>query len=111
MSKVQSKELTAFYRAYKQWLDDGAFDGQPFFRSCGLCANVEKFVEEKFPMEKFSLGREMTRQFQQENLNLNYPFGYSSFMSASATEEQHLDPLRIKWVEDHLKPEFIGETK
>ena len=26
-------------------------------------------------------------------------------------QTQHLDPLRIKWVEYHLKPEFTGERE
>ena len=38
MNKIQSKELTAFYRAYKKWLDEGAPNIEPidFVRSGGF---------------------------------------------------------------------------
>ena len=105
MSKVQSKELTAFYRAYKQWLDDGAPDSEPFYRSCGLCSSVEDVITEPFIVE-----RELNCQFKDAELNPEYPFGGANYASRTQNKEQHLDPLRIKWVEDHLKPEFTGEA-
>lgn len=106
MSKVQSKELTAFYRAYKQWLDDGAPDKDPFHRCCGLCVSVEDFITEPFTVEE-----ELHYQFKDAGLNPDYPFGEWNYEYRSSNWEQHLDPLRIKWVEDHLKPEFTGETE
>ena len=106
MSKVQSKELTIFYRAYKKWLDEGAITAKPFFRSCGLCNSIEDIMIKPSKVEN-----ELRSQFKKSGLNLDYPFGELNYEKCAQNNEQHLDPLRIKWVEDHLKPEFTGEAE
>lgn len=101
---VQSKELTQFYREYKAWLDAGAPDEIPFKRFKGLCDSLAD-VRYYNPTVK----KELQDQFYTEGLNRTYPFGVDNFDIRMFNESQHLDPLRIKWVEDHLKPEFTGE--
>lgn len=105
---VQSKELSYFYRAYKEWLDDGSPDGQPFWRDVGLCDNT-KVLEVGFELMS-KLYTEMNLQFYNEKLDTLFPFGENNFEVRYENNTQYLDPLRIKWVEDHLKPEFTGEN-
>lgn len=103
---VQSKELTYFYHEYKKWLYNGAPDMQPFWRASGLCSSIE-FVSGH--EEKTLVERELKGQFEVNGLDSIYPFGELNFDTRCFEKTQHLDPLRIKWVEDHLKPEFTGE--
>lgn len=107
MCKVQSVGLTEFYRAYKKWLDEGSPDKRPFWRSCGLCGNIEvTYLSSAWEVEN-----ELSEQFAEEGLCGSFPFGAGTYKKEQASGEQHLNPLRIKWVEDHLKPEFTGEEE
>lgn len=106
---IQSKELTQFYREYKAWLDNGAPHKEPFYRFDGLCCSIEESqVEDKCKCKCFE---ELSAQFIDSDLDHNYPFGKESFRARDNDNTQHLDPKRIKWVEDHLKPEFTGEEE
>ena len=105
--RIQSKELTQFYREYKAWLDAGAPIGEPFQRYTGLCDALEGSLW--YDVILMGLLDELKLQFSDEGLDELYPFGKENFISRVELETQHLDPLRIKWVEDHLKPEFTGE--
>lgn len=106
MSKVQSKELTAFYRTYKAWLDIGAPHMNPYSRFSGLCYNTDGFIG-----DANALKEELYEQFLEDGLDDDFPFGKKNYRKCSETNTQHLDPLRIKWVEEHLKPKYTGEKE
>lgn len=104
---VQSKELTYFYRQYKKWLDNGAPDKKPFHRSVGLCSSlIDVLTFEEIDL----IDEELKDQFIFCGLSYVYPFGEDNFDIRMGNNTQHLDPKRIQWVEDHLKPEFTGEN-
>lgn len=97
----QSPELTAFYRAYRDWAyRDGAPQGQPFSRRSGLCYNLDVHVDGHIsPM--FS---EMDKQFRDAGLDPNYPFQpMEDYEMFSDELTQHLCPVRRAWVEEHAK--------
>lgn len=107
---IQSKELTQFYREYKAWLDNGAPDFFPFARFKGLCDNLNHSVSLGDSLLSISkVKNELADWFEYHHLDYKYPFGKENFEDRMMEDTQHLDPLRIKWVEDHLKPEFTGE--
>lgn len=104
---VQSKELTYFYREYNKWLQNGAPNEAPFCREEGLCFSLNTLMGYK---ESILAEVELRNQFRVNCLHYLFPFGEENFYMRTDNSTQHLDPLRIKWVEDHLKPEFTGEN-
>lgn len=100
-----SNELKEFYRAYKSWLDAGATNHQPFKRDSGLCANINVFCKSSilYLDVELSIFKEMTRQFRQAGLSSDFPFGMLQYCGESRSETQHLNPRRVKWVEEHAK--------
>lgn len=105
----QSKELTAFYNAYNDWLEAGAPEENEynFHRHGGLCYNIiyigaiaygtKKLVGELIP--------ELKEQFEKAHLDKDYPFGRWIYLVARYNDTQHLDPNRIRWVKSHLTEE------
>lgn len=119
--KRQSKELTAFYRAYNEWLEVGAPDEyhyidnpNGFIPELGLCNALKKFCTKNNISYKIkSLSIEMEFQFFKKGLSTIYPFGekeYDTSVENTGTLCCH-QPKRIQWVKDHLKPEFTGEKE
>lgn len=100
-----SNELKEFYRAYKEWLDSGAPNYQPFERHVGLCSNITKFCEKKdLDVSVYmDIYREMIRQFRQAGLSGGFPFGVLEYHREHSNGTQHLNTARIKWVEEHAK--------
>lgn len=95
----QSAELTAFYRAYAKWLDDGAPEDKPFARCFGLCSNTFRYSNEV----GHRIENEMRIQFKNADLPVNYPFNDSSryYDEEAAFNQMHLNPNRIQWVREH----------
>lgn len=101
-----SNELKEFYRAYKAWLDAGAPDSY-FSKHSGLCSNlINWFMACKFGHSRkdmYNLDKEMSKQFTDAGLHRGYPFGERDYYRDYKRDTQHLNPLRIKWVEEHCK--------
>jgi hypothetical protein len=99
----QSKELTAFYRAYAQWLDRNAPNLQPFRRNEGLCRALLTYGTELYPERVFHADDEMDRQFEDAGLDVSYPFGKDEYALHRSAATMHLDPKRTAWVREHAK--------
>lgn len=99
----QSKELTAFYYAYWDWLVAGAPEGQPFYRNWGLCKCLSSYY--KHDANRFMLNDEMKAQFKNElklcNIENLFPFGYSDFQFRERLSLMHTCPKRRAWVKEH----------
>lgn len=98
-----SNDLKEFYRAYKSWLDKGAPDYKPFGRSVGLCANLSLWCLGNESIDETELSHEMYRQFYIACKSTAYPFGENEYEIGRLHDSQHLNPARIKWVEEHCK--------
>ena len=96
-----SDNLKEFYRAYKAWLDAGAPDSNPFCRDVGLCANMGLWCLDKESIDEARLYDEMCRQFHLACRSTAYPFGENEYRIGRLSDSQHLNPARIKWVEEH----------
>jgi hypothetical protein len=105
----QSVELTGFYRMYRAWLNMGAPPSRIFQRSNGLCIALAGYTEQ-LGMRSANhevLSNEMDTQFIIAGLNPNFPFneklpdGGNTYWCERETRTMHLNPKRIKWVEDH----------
>lgn len=96
------KTLKGFYKAYHAWIIAGAPDGKPFNRMYGLCSNLGDWCD-----WDGTLIRQMKNQFADAGLHLTYPFDGVSldteYLHEASRKTMHLNPARIKWVEEHAK--------
>lgn len=103
----QSELLTEFYLAYADWLDAGAPDEKPFYRSGGLCWMLSHYLScHGIPRkERGQLANELEDQFEAAGLNHLFPFndGEDGFSNEEETDTMHLNSRRIKWVRDHAQ--------
>jgi hypothetical protein len=90
--KKQSKELTKFYDDYWQWLQDGAPEGEPFSRRCGLCFAARRYG---------NCDLEMQKQFGKAGLSEWLPFGAGAYWRARDASKMHLSRKRRAWVDAH----------
>lgn len=97
----QSKELTAFYRAYAAWVEAGAPNNGIFIRSNGLCSNAMCYDH--------TVSKEMRNQFAEAGFPIIQGWGYLPFnlgiedyTHESDNAIAYLNEKRIKWVRDHL---------
>ncbi len=106
----QSKELTEFYLAYRTWLKMGAPESRYLTKGKGLCGNLIRYYEARKTLRTsvVDIYHEMQKQFLAVNLCPNYPFnkidrrtGASDYWMESTYDRCHLNPDRIKWVEEH----------
>lgn len=97
----QSKELTAFYKAWLEWAENGAVSAG--FESCwGLCANLEYYlyVNDNYQGNAYD---EMINQFSDAGLDRCYPFGGEAKYDIKLhNSSMHLCTMRIQWVKDHI---------
>lgn len=93
----QSKELTAFYDAYLNWLERGAPNYDPFKRSLGLCNNLRRWMG----IVGSAARHEMTTQFKAAGLDESYPFDPTE---PYGLDFKHDNPARIEWVRAHATP-------
>ena len=92
------KTLKDFYQEYAAWIDAGAPNARPFYRSAGLCYNLQLFTD-----DYSTLFHEMLSQFKSEGLDKHYPFniGEEDYQYSSNKRNQHLNSRRIEWVRNH----------
>ena len=109
---IQSKELTAFYNAYNDWLEAGAPDKNEysFSRRDGLCFLLYQFFDKVGETcdNACRISKEMKNQFVSAQSEV-YPFGMSNYYERAKNNTQHLDPIRIRWVKAHLTEEVEKE--
>lgn len=101
-----SPELKAFYRAYRDWLDAGAPEFEPFARFDGLCCNISRLyrLEKPGDMElRKRLRDELGAQFRAAGLSDTFPFGERSYYLRHDKDSQHLHKPRVKWVREHAE--------
>lgn len=98
-----SDNLKKFYRAYKAWLDKGAPDHEPFSRDDGLCENLWIWCLQNESVTRNELLHEMYRQFRLAGRSITFPFGENRYRIDRLHDTQHLNPYRIKWVEEHAE--------
>lgn len=101
----QSKELTAFYKAWLEWAENGAVDSMPFMRGIGLCDNMSTFLYNDVALSNSQVSdfaHEMRQQFRNAELDVHYPFGDSDYTARGWNDTMHLCPVRIQWVKDHI---------
>lgn len=106
-----SKELQQFYIAMNAWLVAGAPIGGPrnpygFNHMHGLCANLFRFCrEEELPHNKsVLLSYELDHSFTLNGLHSSRPFN-NSVTDWACEQNRYQNPLRIKWIKDHLPKE------
>lgn len=97
----QSEDLTAFYQAYLEWVEDGAPErnGLGFCRMFGLCHNASKYAMNRLRDDQ-SIWFEMQAQFKGVGLEEYYPFGgREAYISEDDCTKNY---QRMKWVRDHV---------
>lgn len=95
-------QLAEFYRAYSDWIDDGAPESEPFSRRVGLCGSLCSYLASKgcrFPVRDMAL-QLMKSQFIKAGLSRDYPFNNAdnSYCLESINGEIHTNKNRIAWV-------------
>lgn len=92
-----SPDLIDFLKAWYEWATNGAPEGKPFFRSVGLCSNVEEYFVEG--PEIGTVEREIEAIFSGDE----YPFGGpADYETRRVKGTQHLCPKRLAWVRERL---------
>ncbi|EGI5777923.1 hypothetical protein UA63_004850 [Salmonella enterica subsp. enterica serovar 4,5:i:-] len=69
-------KLADFYKAYSDWVDYGAPEGEPFSSSIGLCGSLCLYITSKgcvCPVRDMAL-QLMKSQFIKAGLSRDYPF-------------------------------------
>lgn len=103
----QSDELTAFYQAYRDWVNAGADENKTkygFMTGLALCGNLRQFC---FFYGCFAQSErfidEMTEQFGTAGLSKRIPFNrtISEFYNESEEDRMHLNTHRWQWVLNH----------
>lgn len=95
----QSAELTAFYKAYLAWVENGApTDHAIFKRKYGLCSNFIDWADSETSID------ELADQFEADGLNFLHPFNDSpeDYNRDTVSESHHLNEQRIAWVKSHV---------
>lgn len=103
----QSPTLTEFYRAYRDWLDNGAPEQHPIFcRGDGLCLNCSIWMDQT-GNNASCIDTEMVAQFRAAKLNGWLPFNTGentiSYMYETRNYLCHLNPKRIRWVRERAQ--------
>lgn len=97
------KTLEGYYKAYADWLDNGATPYRPFSRGVGLCSNLRYYTGADNILILTRLERQLADQFEDAGLSAAYPFGEEAFDLCLDQNNMHLDPNRIAWVKSHLE--------
>lgn len=101
----QSKELTAFYREWLEWATSpNTEDYHPHFNiSRGLCTSARFWVKSyENNARPFTLMDELSCQFDEASLSMDYPFGMGNFNTDVGRGTMHKCPKRLAWVRDHI---------
>lgn len=98
-------DLLEFLEAWYEWATvDGAPQGAPFLRECGLCDNLEN--HEKIcsaHWDGFVAMDDLKRLFGRDGLDPKYPFGQDSYKKRHLEDTQHECPERLAWVEKTIQ--------
>lgn len=95
-----SPDLIAFLKAWHEWATNGALDGKPFDRSCGLCTNALDFGEHEDDGAYFDLKAILYAEFGDDAADT--PFGSVDYSSRAISNTQHECPKRLAWVRAKL---------
>ncbi len=99
----QSIYLAEFYKAYAEWLDNGAYNysrnPHHFRRYWGLCSNLSKFLGDRRIAGQTTID-EMKDQFNSSGLDPTYPFD-DSYEDYHDNRDMPLNGRRVQWVRDH----------
>lgn len=95
-------QLADFYKAYSDWIDDGAPEGKLFSRRVGLCGSLSLYLTSKgclFPVRDMAL-QLMKSQFIKAGLSRDYPFNNAnnSYRMESINGTIHTNKNRVAWV-------------
>lgn len=95
-------QLAEFYKAYSDWIDAGAPEGEPFSRRSGLCGSLCLYLTSKgyrFPARDMTL-QLMKSQFIKAGLSRDYPFNHAenSYYVECIDGSIHINKNRIAWV-------------
>ena len=95
-------QLSDFYKAYSDWIDAGAPEGEPFSRRVGLCASMCLHLKWKGcnPREREVALFLMKSQFIKAGLSRDYPFNNAenSYYEEGINGTMHTNSDRIAWV-------------
>lgn len=75
-----------------------------FFKHEGLCQSIE-LMYPKDPLNSWgyrAVEVEIQDQFRDAGLSMGYPFGMRNYDERIALRTQHLCPIRLAWVLDHI---------
>lgn len=107
MHEVQMiEEIRGFYCAYQEWLDLGAPEWKPFYRTAGLCHNLTRYLKLRGLQKNndiVAIQREMYAQFVEAGLDRLYPFNESrgDYALECKFKKCHVNERRVKWVREH----------
>lgn len=100
-------DLLEFLEAWYKWATvDGAPQGEPFLRECGLCDNLEQYGYPGICSEQWNeaVARDdLQRKFLEGDLNIAYPFGEDNYDIRHQEDTQHECPERLAWVEKTIQ--------
>lgn len=102
----QSEVLTAFYRAYLDWVAAGApdYNEHGFSRCVGLCSNLDAYCAEMEDAGYHGAEDEMEQQFRDAGLNTSFPFeSPREYSEAQDTGRMHLNQYRLSWVREKVR--------
>jgi hypothetical protein len=101
---TQSVKLTAFYRAYLEWVESGAGPHDIFDGAIGLCHSSWLFAGGMDNHENAKdLEEELNKQFKDAGLSVAYPFNSGKdWLYEKEGAYKHRNPKRIRWVRDHI---------
>ena len=106
---THSKKLVDFLVEYKEWLKRP--EGLQFSKTQGLCRNLDVWKNyndvSMYVVDELDelLATHKGVEFGSNEDEDKYPFndGYRDFSRECASAEAHLNPLRIKWVNETIK--------
>lgn len=116
-----SDKLVAFLRAWLDWAEAGAPDGNShtprnparFEPECGLCANTINFEEtilDVHPEDTGDLEYELAGLFDADGLDRSYPFGDAAYDSDGDAGTHHKHEPRLAWVRGKLASVNVAST-
>ena len=112
---MQSKELTCFYQAYLDWLENGCKPNSVFHTGFGLCRCLVDYlikVRDYSRNQAWYVKKEMQDQFQEAGLDSLFPFSNGMrvpYIEESENFRMHLNPRRIQWVKEHATPSSFSK--
>lgn len=99
-----SAALLAFLEEWLEWAKSPeCADTYAFKRRNGLCESLLRWISEKEENNRSSHHLALKRAFAMGGHDHQYPFGKANYRVRLYAESQHLDPLRLAWVEKTIE--------